>query len=133
MTETHKIRSPEWSDIHERDSRIIELEADVKRLRGENEYRRSLLKEIVERHRLGMEHAHDDLTARLEILQRKRDGFLDAVRQVYQAYTAIVGLGMQHAHDDLTARLEILRCDGEDTVVALNDPDGADVQERFDY
>ncbi len=32
MTETHKIRSPEWSHIHERDNRIIELEAIVDRL-----------------------------------------------------------------------------------------------------
>jgi len=54
MTETHEIRYPEWPHIHERDNRIIELEAEVKRLRGE----------IVERHRLG-----DDLTARLEILR----------------------------------------------------------------
>jgi len=33
MTETHEIRSPEWSHIHERDNRIIELEAEVERLR----------------------------------------------------------------------------------------------------
>ena len=34
MTETHKIRSPEWSHIHERDNRIIELEAEVERLQA---------------------------------------------------------------------------------------------------
>lgn len=33
MTETHKIRCPEWPHIHERDNRIIELEAEVERLR----------------------------------------------------------------------------------------------------
>ena len=35
MTETCKIRDPEWSHIHERDNRIIELEDEVQRLRAE--------------------------------------------------------------------------------------------------
>lgn len=39
MTETHKIRSPEWRHIHERDNQIIDLEAKLavlqERLDGE--------------------------------------------------------------------------------------------------
>ena len=34
MTETHKIRSPGWSHIHERDNRIIELETEVEGLQA---------------------------------------------------------------------------------------------------
>ena len=35
MTDTHKIRSPEWSHIRERDNQIIDLKADVEQLREE--------------------------------------------------------------------------------------------------
>ena len=35
MTETHEIRDPEWSHIHERDNRIIELENEIQRLQTE--------------------------------------------------------------------------------------------------